>query len=139
VNETEQVPEDRRHVGELKAPVPPPKVTVPVGVVGAPESVSDTMTVQDVGALTGVEDGEQEREAEVDRRDIVNVVDALSPLLPVAVTVYDAGVKEAGTVIKHVNAPPETGQLDGEVTISASKSIVAEVSDNAKPDPITSV
>ena len=49
VNVTEQLPETRAHVVELKEPVGPVSVNVivPVGVVTVPREVSVTVAVQD--------------------------------------------------------------------------------------------
>lgn len=65
---TEQLPEERVQVVELKVPrveAWPPKVTVPIGLLNPPESVSVTVAVQVLGLPAPTELGEHVTEVAV--------------------------------------------------------------------------
>ena len=93
--------------GEEKAPAPLlVKLTVPVGVLGVPESVSATVAVQVVVEPPFTGDGKHATLVLVVRLT-VNVAEALSAgeALSLAKTVWSPVAAPAGTVIEQLNEP----------------------------------
>ncbi|MDA4127845.1 MAG: hypothetical protein OK422_00035 [Thaumarchaeota archaeon] len=98
---TEQAPADRRHVGELKLPLPVvEKVIVPVAVIGVPPLVSLTRAVQLDEALTAMTAGLQVTPTEVERLDAVDaeVLELLKELWLVKVLEVVSWVMSVGLI-----------------------------------------